>query len=224
MSDSGPRLPMFPLGTVLFPGQSIPLYVFEERYRALVHDLAQVADPAMRLFGTVAIREGYEVGDTGAQSLYRVGCLVQLTEVSQRPDGSYDVVGVCRSRIRLDRLESTGDYPVGEVTELDAGEGNVPTAVAQEARETFKRYRTALSQWRGDPFEGQLPTDPHYLSWTLAALTPLPLPERQSLLEAESTYERLTLVTTLLVDEMRAMRAVPSLPATEVARTRWSPN
>lgn len=224
MSDSGPLLPMFPLGSVLFPGQSIPLYVFEERYRALVRDLSQVEDPTERLFGTVAIREGYEVGDTGAQSLYRVGCLVQLTEVSERPDGSYDVVGVCRSRIRLDRLEPGGEYPVGEVTELGDGEGNVPAAVAEEARTTFERYRRMLAEWRGDPFEGRLPVDPHYLSWTLAALTPLPLPNRQALLEAASTYERLTMVTSMLTDELQAMRAIPSLPATEVARTRWSPN
>lgn len=209
---------------MLFPGQSLPLHVFEERYRALVRDLLTVPDPAKRLFGTVAIREGYEVGDTGAQSLYRIGCLVQLTEISERPDGSYDVVGVCRSRIRLDRLDGSGTYPVGEVTDLDAGEGNVPTSAVDEALAAFVRYRDQIAQWRGDPFEGRLPSDPHYLSWTLSALTPLPLSERQSLLEADTTYERLSLVTTLLVDELRAMRAVPSLPATEVARTRWSPN
>lgn len=224
MSDSGSRLPMFPLGSVLFPGQSIPLYVFEERYRALVRDLVQIEDPAQRVFGTVAIREGYEVGETGAQSLYRIGCLVQLTEVSRRPDGSYDVVGVCRTRIRLDRLEPGADYPVGDVTELDAGEGNVPAAVVARARDTFDRYRSALATWRDDPFEGTLPVDPHYLSWTLAALVPLPMSERQSLLEADTSYARLELVTSLLEDELLAMRAIPSLPATDVARTRWSPN
>ena len=42
MSDS---LPMFPLNTVLFPGMSMPLRVFEDRYRALVHHLLRVEDP-----------------------------------------------------------------------------------------------------------------------------------------------------------------------------------
>lgn len=215
---------MFPLGSVLFPGQSIPLYVFEDRYRALVRDLMEIEDPAQRLFGTVAIREGYEVGDSGTQSLYRVGCLVQLTEVTLRPDGSCDVVGVCRSRIRLDRLTQGEEYPLGDVTDLADGEGHVPPGLAQQARETFESYRHALAQWRGDPFEGRLPTDPHYLSWTLSALTPLPLSDRQSLLEAESTSDRLSLITLLLSHELRVMQAIPSLPATEVARTRWSPN
>ena len=70
----------------------------------------------------------------------------------------------------------------------------------------------------------QLPTDPIYLSWTLAAAAPLPLPDRQTLLESDSAAERLALVTDLLRAEIRAMAVVPSLPATDVARTRWSPN
>ena len=67
------RLPMFPLNMVLFPGVSVPLKVFEDRYRAMVHHLLREPDPTLRQFGSVGIREGYEVGDHGAQSLYRVG-------------------------------------------------------------------------------------------------------------------------------------------------------
>jgi hypothetical protein len=48
--------------------------------------------------------------------------------------------------------------------------------------------------------------------------------ERQTLLEAADPGERLVLVTDLLRAELRAMNAIASLPATEVARTRWSPN
>ena len=48
--------------------------------------------------------------------------------------------------------------------------------------------------------------------------------ERQALLEAEDTAIRLSMVTDLLRAELRAMNVIPSLPATEVARTRWSPN
>ena len=48
--------------------------------------------------------------------------------------------------------------------------------------------------------------------------------ERQALLEAEDAAERLVLVTDLLRSELRAINVIPSLPATEVARTRWCPN
>ena len=75
-----------------------------------------------------------------------------------------------------------------------------------------------------DPYTGDLPKDPSYLSWTLAACAPLPLHERQALLEAEDAEHRLRLVTDLLRTELRAMNVLPSLPATDVARTRWSPN
>ena len=71
---------------------------------------------------------------------------------------------------------------------------------------------------------GELPRDPAYLSWTLAACAPLPLKERQALLEVDGASERLVMVTDLLKAELRAMNVIPSLPATEVARTRWSPN
>ncbi len=215
---------MFPLNSVLFPGLSVPLRVFEDRYRALVHHLLRVEDPAARLFGSVAIREGYEVGDHGAQSLFRVGCKAALTEVEAHPDGTFSVVAVGLNRIQLERLETSGTFPVGHVEELDEHDTHVEEGVLERARATFTAYRQALSEIRADPYEGTLPRDASYLSWTLAACAPLPLQERQSLLEADDPGERLILVTDLLRSELRAMNVIPSLPATEVARTRWSPN
>jgi Lon protease-like protein len=217
-------LPMFPLNAVLFPGVSVPLTVFEDRYRALVHHLLRVEDPVERVFGSVGIREGYEIGDHGAQSLYRVGCRVQLTEVEGHADGTFDVVAVGLERIQLDRLDTTGNFPVGHVTEMPDPVADVPESILEKARITFTAYRAALADIRSDPYSGALPRDPTYLSWTLAAVAPLPMPERQALLEAEDAAERLVLVTDLLRAELRFMNVIPSLPATEVARTRWSPN
>ena len=215
---------MFPLGTVLFPGVSVPLHVFEDRYRALVHHLQRVPDPVDRVFGSVAIREGYEVGDHGNQSLYRVGCRVRMTEVEAHADGTFDLVGVGIDRIALDRLDTSGAFPVGHVTSRPDATPPVPDDVVERARIMFTAYRSALAQVRGDVLPAELPQDPTYLSWTLAALTPLPMPDRQSLLEAEDATARLLLATDLLRSELRAMNVIPSLPATEVARTRWSPN
>jgi len=215
---------MFPLNSVLFPGLSVPLRVFEDRYRAMVHHLLRVEDPAQRMFGSVAIREGYEVGDHGAQSLFRVGCRAQLTEIEAHPDGTFDVVAVGIDRIQLDRLETSGPFPVGHVSERPEPAADVPEHLLEMARATFTAYRTALAAIRADPYTGALPKDPTYLSWTLAACAPLPMGERQSLLEADDAAERLTLVTDLLRSELRAMNVIPSLPATDVARTRWSPN
>ncbi len=215
---------MFPLNSVLFPGLSVPLRVFEDRYRALVHHLLRVSDPTERVFGSVGIREGYEVGDHGAQSLFRVGCRVQLTEVEANSDGSFDIVAVGLARIQLDRLETGGPFPVGHVQDRPEPDADVPEELLEHARATFTAYRRALADISADPYSGTLPRDATYLSWTLAACAPLPMTERQALLEAEDAGERLILVTDLLRSELRAMNVIRSLPASEVARTRWSPN
>ena len=224
MATGSGTLPMFPLNSVLFPGLSVPLHVFEDRYRALVHHLLRVEDPAQRVFGSVAIREGYEVGDHGAQSLFRVGCKAQLTEIEAHPDGSFDVVAVGIERIQLDRLDKGDAFPIGHVSGRPEQELPVDEEVLERARSTFTAYRAALSEIRTDPYSGTLPRDPSYLSWTLAACAPLPLQERQALLEADDATDRLVLVTDLLRTELKAMNVIPSLPATDVARTRWSPN
>jgi uncharacterized protein len=218
------ELPMFPLNSVLYPGVSVPLHVFEDRYRALVHHLLRIEDPADRVFGSVGIREGYEVGDHGAQSLFRVGVRLQLTESEAREDGTFDIVAVGRDRIRLDRLRPTDTFPLGEVRELPESAAPVDDELVGTARATFTAYRHRLSEIATDPLTGPLPQDPTYLSWTLAACAPLPMAERQRLLEADDAGTRLELVVTLLRTELRAMNVITSLPATEVARTRWSPN
>ena len=221
MSD---QLPMFPLNSVVFPGMTLPLLVFEDRYRMLVSHLLTIEDPAQRIFGTVAIREGYEVGDHGAQSVYRVGCVLQLTEAERQPDGTFEIVAVGRERLVLDHMERGGDFPLGMASMVTEPEIVVPEPILQRARATFTAYRAAMVAIQGDPFSGTLPRDPDYLAWTLSALAPLPMAERQSLLEAEDATERLILVTRLLGDELRAINAIPSLPATQMARTAWSPN
>ena len=218
------ELPMFPLNTVVFPGLSVPLHVFEDRYRALVHHLLRIDDPAERVFGSVAIREGYEVGDHGVQSLFRVGVRLQLTEAEPKPDGTFDVVAVGRDRVRLDRLRTTDRFPLGEVSDLPEPEVSVPRELVEQARAAFTAYRHQLQEVATDPYVGALPHDPRYLSWVMAASVPLPMAERQQLLEASDAAERLVLVTDLIRSELRAMNVITSLPATDVARTRWSPN
>ena len=179
----GDPLPMFPLNAVLFPGVSVPLTVFEDRYRAMVHHLLRVEDPAERLFASVGIREGYEVGDHGAQSLYRVGVRMQLTEVESNEDGTFEIVATARDRTILDGLETSGEFANGTVTDSPDEPIEGSEALHNRARATFTAYRAAISAMQGSTFSGSLPRDPGYLSWTLAALAPLPMAERQSLLE-----------------------------------------
>jgi Lon protease-like protein len=218
-------VPVFPLNTVLFPGVTAPLHVFEDRYRRLVNDLLAMSDPARRVFGIVAIREGYEVGEHGMQSAHRVGTLVQLTSVEPYDDGRFDIEVTGRQRLRMETMDTSGPYFRADVELIADLDEPAAHDEATRALATFHAYRTQLSELRGGPvLAGDLPTDPAYLSYALAATCLLTLRERQALLEADSAQERLVMLRLGLTDEMRAMRALPSLPATEVARTRWSPN
>jgi Lon protease-like protein len=219
-------VPVFPLNTVLFPGVVTPLHIFEDRYRALMRDLLAVADPADRVFAVVAIRDGYEVGDRGVQSLHRVGTLVQVTEVERYDDGRFDIEVTGRQRIVLDEVDPAGEYLTAR-GDLIEDEEDVEEAVdeATRALAAFEEYRTALSALRGGPvLAGPMPRHPAYLSYTLAATCLLSQSQRQDLLEAPDALTRLRMLRRSLHEEMQAMRALPSLPATEVARTRWSPN
>lgn len=224
MSD---LLPLFPLNVVAFPGMSVPLHIFEERYRALVRHLLEVPDPTERVFAIVTIREGYEVGNHEARSMYRTGCLMQLTEAEPYDDGRYDVVAVGRARVRVVATEASEPFLRAEVKHLDAPEEPSPDTAREAARAlaTFGDYRTAVSAMRGDDvMTGPLPRDPEMLSYVLGATCSLTLPERQQLLESPSTAERLGLLRRLMRRELSAIAAIPSLPATEVARSGWNPN
>lgn len=217
--------PVFPLSHVVFPGVNVPLHVFEERYRTLVEDMMAISDPAERLFGTVAIREGFEVGDRHTQSLYRVGTMLQVTEAVHNADGSWEILAVGRSRFQVDdMLPDAGSYPRAHVTPIAESADPVSEEQTIRARAVFESFREAVAELRDDPFSGTLPRDPEYLSWTLSAIAPLPLAEKQSLLAASGAAERLESVTSMLREELRAMNAIPSLPATEVSRTSWCPN
>jgi Lon protease-like protein len=228
VSDPAPELvPLFPLNLVAFPGMSVPLHVFEERYCALVRHLLQLAEPTERVFAIVAIREGYEVGNHEARSMYRTGCLVQLAEVEPYADGRFDIVAVGRQRVRVVGTEASAPFLRAELERLDSRAEPDPDTAREAARAltVFGDYRAAVSELRGDEvMTGPLPRDPEMLSYVLASTCSLTLPERQQLLESPTPGERLGLLRRLMRRELQAIAAIPSLPATEVARTGWNPN
>jgi Lon protease-like protein len=99
----GELIPLFPLGTPLFPGVVLPLQIFEPRYRRLMHDLLEHPEAGeRRFFGVVAIRQGWEVEKVApAEALYDVGCAARVQAVRPQPDGGFRVVAVGGERFRL---------------------------------------------------------------------------------------------------------------------------
>jgi uncharacterized protein len=99
----GELIPLFPLGTPLFPGVVLPLQIFEPRYRRLMQDLMALPESGDgRFFGVVAIRQGWEVENVApAAALYDIGCTARLQAVRPQPDGGFRVVTVGGDRFRL---------------------------------------------------------------------------------------------------------------------------
>lgn len=217
------QVPLFPLGTVLFPGLLLPLHVFEDRYLALVRDVVARPEQA-RAFGVVAIREGREVGADGIRALYDVGCLAQLRRIEPYDDGRFDIVTTGGRRFRIDALDVADERPylTAQVELLDEPVGDAPAALARSVGAVFEAYRTTLTGGR-TPGE-DLPEDPTVLSYLVAAAAILDLSHKQELLAAPDTTTRLRRELALLRREAVLLRLLPSLPAVELTRTAVSPN
>ncbi|GAB3116182.1 LON peptidase substrate-binding domain-containing protein [Janibacter alkaliphilus] len=216
-------LPIFPLGTVLLPGGHLPLQIFEPRYLTLLQDLRE-REPAERLFGVVAIRRGHEVGAGRAEDLFAVGCTARVEAADVvREEGRPHTIRIATTgvrRFRLDELVDTGrPYLTAEVTALSDDE-SVTRAEARRLAErlvvTFARYQRAV----GSP--ETLVTGP--LERVAAQVTqamPLPVRERQQILEAGGDGERLRAALALV---QRELGIVTTFRAVPVPRGEANPN
>ncbi len=226
------RIPLFPLGTVLYPGLMLPLHVFEERYRTLVTDLVERPDElGPRYFGVVAIRVGREVGAdvfTGADAaaaLHEVGCTAELRTVEPHADGRFEIVTIGVRRFRVLELDTSRAYLQAQVEWLDEPAGDAAAVLAASVLRQFGSYRDALLELQGlvRASEG-LPDDPEVVSYLVAATMVLDLGDHQSLLAAPDTSTRLLLELGLLRRESALLRVLPSLPGVDYARQPAGPN
>jgi Lon protease-like protein len=206
-------LPLFPLGTVLFPGLVMPLHVFEERYRRLVRHLMDLPDGTPREFGVVAIRRGWEV-DAGNQavSLYDVGCMAEVRQITEHPDGRYDIVTVGRRRFQITHMVPA------QTPYLQAAVRFLPEAPGSDEADllgprVLAAFRIYLRLIRTDTdLSEQLPDDPQVLSHLVAATASLTVADRQQLLATPDTASRLRAELSLLHREIGLLRQVRAVP------------
>ncbi|MEQ1501200.1 MAG: LON peptidase substrate-binding domain-containing protein [Myxococcota bacterium] len=122
-------LPIFPLPrTVLLPGASLPLHVFEARYRALVaHCLA-----TDRLIGIATLKPGYEPQYEDAPAVWPEVGIGELVAHQPFPDGRCNIVLQYVGRARI-REEIPSDHPFRMVRGAVGAEDDRGTAGALAA-------------------------------------------------------------------------------------------
>jgi Lon protease-like protein len=218
-------LPLFPLGTVLYPGLVLPLNIFEERYRQLVRDLLDGPEP--QRFGVIAIRKGRETGVDGISALHQIGCIASLREVDEQDDGRFHLVTVGTQRFRLASLDDSRPYLQGEVDLLTEEVGDEAAAglAAQAVQRGFRGYVEALASRESvEVTVPALPDEPLLLSYLVAASMILDLSVRQDLLAEPDAERRLGAERALLARETTMLRSLTATPAPDLRNTPYNPN
>lgn len=196
--------PMFPLGTVLFPGGALPLHVFEDRYRVMVRDcLAGTPE-----FGVVLIERGSEVGGGDVRS--DIGTLARIVEAAELPDGRWAIGAIGLGRIRVLRWLVDDPYPRAEIEPWPDPPSEPALAHRLPAVVALLRRALALRAEIGEraaPATLELSDDPALASYQAAAAAPLGPLDRQRLLGAPTVGARLDLLAGLLREEVEALEA-----------------
>lgn len=192
-------LPLFPLGTVLFPGALMPLHIFEPRYRLLIRRCIERQRP----FGIVLIRGGTEVG-TSAEP-YDVGTEAKIVAESRLPDGRSYIVTRGERRFALEALIADAEpYLMGQVRFLEEPDGDRAADHASVALEALGAYLLAVvavtDDSRGErALADELrDTPPSDLAYRIAGSLAVDARQQQALLELETASARLEEETRIL--------------------------
>ncbi len=168
-------LPLFPLEIVLLPGASMPLHIFEPRYRLMT----RICREQQREFGIILAR---------GEGVARVGCTAEIVQlVKEYPDGRSDILAVGRRRFRLNAVSDELEYLQGEV-EFLADEDATPDSITKG--KLLTAYAEVHRLVHGRDADATLGAGEAPLSFRLAAELPFDLEFKQELLETDSEAER----------------------------------
>lgn len=169
------RIPLFPLNVVLFPGEQLPLHIFEPRYRRMVRDCLNARSP----FGMLLAMD---------DGITRVGCTAEILEVMKRfPDGRMDILTVGRDPFRIVELYTEDPLLEGQVDYLEDRDSQVEPKKQQKLIELYETCHTLLFNSLPRSFE-EVPREE--LTFAIAATLPIDLLCKQHMLELRTESER----------------------------------
>lgn len=193
------QIPLFPLGTVLFPGMPMPLQIFEPRYRLMMDEHGADQLP----FGVALVQSAR--GPQSNLPSHDIGTAASLANRHQRPDGRWDIVAKGERRFRIIELDDSRPYATVTVEwlEEELGDPTEADALLRIVGSQFHRYAGGIARLTKRRFgDMTIPEDPIRASYDLASRLPLHTWERQRLLQAKTAVERLSEVSYLVEREL----------------------
>ncbi len=193
------RLPIFPLPVVLIPEMTLPLHIFEPRYRLLLRHCME----SDRLFG-LSYHPNAEVGRLVVPDLESAGCAAHILQVRSLPDGRANILTVGTHRYRIGRYLSYDPYLLAEVEffeddPIQEDEHEAVTALVARAVAYFSRFLHALQRLHDLPERSvTLPENSERLSFIIAAAVLHQPEDLRHVLEMVSTRARLEFLLTRL--------------------------
>ena len=198
--------PLFPLGIVALPGESVPLHIFEDRYLRMIEKclLADVGS-VEREFGIVWLSD---------EELKQIGCACEIEETLERmEDGRLNILARGTRPFRLLERQDDLPYPAGVVEFLSNREEELDEQAAGTARELYAELvEQATDRKLTDDELAELD------AYRMAATVEFGTDAKQELLELRSENERLRLLGLLL------HAAIERLEVVERAQTRARSN
>ena len=197
------RIPLFPLNVVLFPGMSLPLHIFEPRYKLMIqHCIQEKLEFGMIL----ALADG----------LAKVGCTAAINSVVRTyPDGKMDILTEGRSRFPLASVIDEQPYFEATVEYLEDQESTGNLEEPANLLELFDNCHWLLHGRAPDPIEPEAGIS---IAYRIAAALPFELEFRQALLEQRSETDRRAAV------HQRLSEWLPQLQKLQYARRKGAGN
>jgi Lon protease-like protein len=172
--------PLFPLGIVALPTESVPLHVFEDRYRTMVEECMERECE----FGIVWLSD---------EELKPVGCACEIEQVLERmDDGRFTILVRGTRAFRLLQRQEHLPYPAGVIEFLDESEEAVDREIRQDALELYSELvQEATDRTLSEEELSEMD------AYSMAATIDFGADAKQELLELRSVNARLRLLTLL---------------------------
>ncbi|TVQ15902.1 MAG: ATP-dependent protease La domain-containing protein [Balneolaceae bacterium] len=197
------KIPIFPLQLVLFPGEKLPLHIFEPRYKDM-------------LAWCLSSKSPFGVSSFIKNQISRIGCIARLDTVEKKyDDGRMDIICTGTDRFRIKKFDSAKSFLQGDIESFndmkdDAGEKQLKM---EQLVPLFRELMLLASQ---ETLSGEVQVPAQ--SYGFAHLVGFELAQKQKLLEMRSEQERLQYI------HKHIRKVLPQIKAFEEVRRKIRSN